>query len=60
MGVNKKDAMSYIQDPSTLTEIGIGEEHFADMARGAVAAGLPRGYVPMDEEQAVALYRACL
>ena len=45
---------------STLHEIGIGEEHFTDMARGAVAAGLTRGYVPMDEAAAVALYQACL
>ena len=45
---------------STLTEIGIGEEHLAEMARGAVECGLNRGYVPMDPRQAEDIYRACL
>lgn len=45
---------------STLTEIGIGDEHFAEMSRAAVDGGLRRGYVPMDPQQAETIYRACL
>ena len=34
MGVNQKDAMSYIQDPSTLTELGDIEKIGADKVKG--------------------------
>ena len=45
---------------STLTEIGIGDEHIPDMAHAAVAHGLHRAFIPLTDEEAEAIYRACL
>lgn len=45
----------------TLTEIGIGEEHFADMARQAAGGGkLLSAYVPLEEKDVENIYKACL
>lgn len=47
--------------PMTLTELGIGTEHFAAMADHAHAeGGLDNAYVPLTSEDIVAIYTACL
>lgn len=45
---------------STLGELGIGEEHFDEMAVAAEADGTLNCYVPIDREAAKAIYKACL
>ena len=45
--------------PRTLSEIGVDDKHFEDMA--AVAApGMARAYVPLSKEEIIELYRAAL
>lgn len=48
--------------PSHLSELGIGEEHFKEMAAAAVPyANLDtQAYVPLHEADVEAIYRACL
>ncbi len=47
--------------PSTLSELGIkDDEHFADMARDAVAAGLAKAYVPLGENDVMEIYRSVM
>ena len=47
--------------PMTLGAVGIGEEHFADMAAKANHNNrLSGAYVPLTGEDAIAIYRACL
>ena len=47
--------------PMTLTEIGIGEEYFERMAEDAVTYGrLANAYVPLTNEDVVAIFKACL
>lgn len=47
--------------PMTLGELGISEEHFAEMARHAVETeGLLHAYVPLREEDVVAIFKECL
>ncbi len=47
--------------PMTLTELGIGEEHFEAMAKHANTGGrLTRAYVPLDEKDIAEIFKACL
>ncbi|MDO4165303.1 MAG: iron-containing alcohol dehydrogenase [Bacteroides sp.] len=47
--------------PMTLTELGINNEHFAEMARHAVETeGLLYAYVPLTEEDVVAIFNDCI
>ncbi len=47
--------------PMSLSELGIGEEHFADMAGHADVGGrLTNAYVPLTPADVEEIYRACL
>ena len=47
--------------PMTLTELGIGEEHFADMAAAANAGGrLQNAFVAMDDDDVIRILKDCL
>ena len=46
--------------PTTLHELGIGDEHFEDIAEKAVARGLHRAYVPLGKEDVLAILRRSL
>lgn len=48
--------------PMTLKEVGIGEEHLAEMAKACAdhAGGVIRGFVDLKEEDILAIYKACL
>lgn len=47
--------------PMTLSELGIGEEHFAEMASHANRGGyLKNSFVALTDEDIVEIYRACL
>ena len=45
---------------STLAEIGIGDEHIPAMAHAAVVHGLSGAFLPLTDQDAEAIYRACL
>lgn len=45
--------------PSTLREMGIGEEYFDVMAEKA-GAGLKKAFIPMEKEDVLAIFRAAL
>lgn len=45
----------------TLSEVGITEEHFTEMAEHAVIfGGLLEAYVPLKAEDVVNIYRMCM
>ena len=48
--------------PMSLKEVGIGEEHLAEMAKACAdhAGGVIRGFVDLKEEDILAIYKACL
>lgn len=47
--------------PMTLSEVGITEEHFEEMAEHAVIfGGLSEAYVPLKAEDVENIYRMCL
>jgi alcohol dehydrogenase YqhD (iron-dependent ADH family) len=47
--------------PMTLTELGIGTEHFADMAEKANFGGrMNNAFVPLTREDIIKIYEACL
>ena len=46
--------------PATLSEVGIGTEHFEEMARKARNAGFDRTFVPLRVEDIVEIYRMSL
>lgn len=47
--------------PMTLSELNIGEEHFHDMASHVVNSGrMAKGFVPLDYDDVVAIYKDCL
>ena len=48
--------------PMTLTEVGIDDLHFEDMAHDleVVRGGLLKAYVPLTHDDIVAIYRMCL
>ena len=45
--------------PRTLSEIGVDDKHFEDMASVA-APGMARAYVPLSKEEIIELYKAAL
>lgn len=47
--------------PHCLSDLGIGEEHFHDMASHVVNSGrMAKGFVPLDYDDVVEIYRRCL
>ena len=47
--------------PMSLSELNIGTEHFGDMAAHVVNSGrMAKGMVPLDYDDVVAIYQACL
>ena len=47
--------------PMTLAEVGIGEEKFVQMARHCVEhEGVAHAWIPLGEDDIVAIFRACL
>ena len=48
--------------PMNLKEVGIGEEHLAEMAKACAdhAGGVIRGFVDLKEEDVLAIYKACI
>ena len=47
--------------PSTLTELGIGEEHFQEMADKACGArGAINGFIKLEPKDVVEIYKMCL
>ena len=48
--------------PMTLKEVGIGEEHLAEMAKACAdhVGGVIRGFVDLHEDDILAIYKACL
>lgn len=57
-----EDFWQSVNLPSTLTELGIGDEHFYDMASDIekVSGGLEGDYVPLTSDDIVEIYRRCL
>ena len=50
-----------LEIPMTLSEVGITEEHFTEMAEHAVIfGGLSEAYVPLKAEDVVNIYRMCM
>lgn len=45
---------------STLTEVGIDDSHFDDMARKACKGGVLNGFMPLNQKDIEAIYRMCL
>lgn len=45
---------------STLTELGIGEENFDNMAKNATKSGAVYGYVHLSKEDVINIYKMCL
>ena len=43
-----------------LTALGITDEHFEEMAERIVARGQNKGFVKLEKEDIVAIYKACL
>ena len=60
----RRDARKLFREakiPMTLTELGIGEEHVAEMAAHANPDGyLKNAFVPLTNEDIEEIYRACL
>jgi len=46
--------------PATLSEIGITDEHFEIMSRKAADGGLANGFVPLDAEDVMKIFRSAL
>lgn len=46
--------------PATLSEIGITDEHFEIMSRKAADGGLANGFVPLDAEDVMTIFRSAL
>ena len=47
--------------PMSLSELGIGTEHFHDMASHVVNSGrMAKGYVPLDYDDVMEIYKDCL
>ena len=47
--------------PMTLTEVGIGEEHFEEMAQHCVEhEGVAYAWIPLSKEDIMAIFKACL
>jgi Uncharacterized oxidoreductases, Fe-dependent alcohol dehydrogenase family len=57
---NTRDFFSEIGIPATLREVGIGEEKLGIMAKKAATMGLENAFVPLDEKDVLAIYKASL
>lgn len=55
-----RDFFTSLGLPATLTELGIGPEHFQDMARKARTAGFDQTFVPLSVEDIVHIYEMSL
>lgn len=55
-----RDFFTSLGLPSTLTEVGIGAEHFEEMARKARNAGFDHTFVPLSVEDIVKIYQMSL
>ena len=57
-----EDFFASVNLPSTLTEVGIDDKHFGDMADDIekMSGGLEGDYVPLTKEDIVSIYKACL
>lgn len=55
-----RDFFTEIGIPSTLREVGIGEENLEIMAKKAASMGLENAYYPLDEKDVLAIYKASL
>lgn len=53
------DLFEEIGLPMTLSQLGIGDDKFEVMAGSAVANGLSKAFVPLDEKDVVAIYNMC-
>ena len=45
---------------STLTELGIGKEHFEDMANKACGGSILKGFKSLTKEDIMKIYEMCL
>ena len=57
---NTREFFNQLGIPSTLREVGIGEEKFEIMAKKAASMGIDRGFVPLYEKDVLAIYQASL
>lgn len=55
-----RDFFSSMGLPATLAEVGIGPEHFGEMARKARTGGFDKTFVPLSAEDIVEIYRMSL
>ena len=55
-----RDFFSSLGLPAALSELGIGPEHFREMARKARTSGFDKTFVPLSEEDIVNIYRMSL
>ena len=55
-----RDFFTSLGLPAALAEVGIGPEHFAEMARKARNSGFDRTFVPLSVEDIVNIYRMSL
>lgn len=55
-----RDFFTSLGLPATLSEIGIGPEHFPEMARKARTAGFDKTFVPLSVEDVVEIYHMSL
>ena len=56
-----EEFLKSLEIPMTLSEVGITEEHFTEMAEHAVIfGGLSEAYVPLKAEDVVNIYRMCM
>lgn len=55
-----RDFFSSMGLPVTLAEVGIGPEHFGEMARKARTGGFDKTFVPLSAEDIVEIYRMSL
>jgi hypothetical protein len=62
IGIEKTEAFfKSIGLPSSLSEVGIGDEHLEEMAHNAVIHGkLDRAYVPLTDEDVLVILKNCL
>jgi alcohol dehydrogenase YqhD (iron-dependent ADH family) len=57
---NTRDYFNQLSIPSTLREVGIGEEKLEIMAKKAASMGINQGFVPLTADDVLAIYKASL
>ena len=57
---NTRDFFNELGIPATLREVGIGEEKLSIMAKKAASMGLAYAFVPLDENDVLAIYKSSL